>query len=236
MDIYLHDEFIHNLETPREVVPTLVKMFRPASVLDVGCGIGTWLKVFEEQGVKDIVGIDGDHVNRKLLKILPDNFLVRDLTKPWDLGRKFDLLISLEVAEHLPESCSDLFIEALVKHADVILFSAAIPGQGGQNHLNEQWPTFWQQKFLKHGYYVHDTIRPLFWNNDNIQWWYRQNIFLVNRQPGDPGLLNIVHPVLFSERTRDLELIERGEIGIERALHILSKTLRKFIEKKIGSR
>src|SRR5260221_12957101 len=143
MSIYHHSEAVHNMETPRQVVPKIMDMLHPKSVLDVGCGIGTWLKAFEEEGVLDLLGLDGDHVDKRLLKIRPTQFKIQNLMNRWSVNRKFDLVISFEVAEHLPAQTSDLFVEMLVNHSDTILFSAAVPKQEGQNHLNEQWPSYW---------------------------------------------------------------------------------------------
>lgn len=193
---YIHTELIHNLNAPKEVVPILLDLVKPTSVLDVGCGTGTWLKVFEEAGIHDYIGIDADYLDKKLLKIPDAKFKALDLSKSWTLHRKFDLVISLEVAEHLPEDSADLFVASLACHADTIVFSAAVPGQGGQNHINEQWPTYWQEKFLKHGFYFHDAIRPLIWNNEHVDWWYRQNIFLATKYKSDIEINSreFIHP------------------------------------------
>src|ERR1041385_1528730 len=136
---YLHTEDVHNMESPREVVPVIMKVVNPSSVVDVGCGTGTWLKAFEEAGVADILGVDSNDVSPSQLKIPASKFRAVDLTAPWQLDRKFDLAISLEVAEHLPEDKATQFVAAIAGTADYVIFSAAIPGQGGQNHLNEQW-------------------------------------------------------------------------------------------------
>jgi len=232
MEIYRHTESVHNLETPRHVVPEIVRQLQPKSVLDVGCGIGTWLKVFEEQGVVDILGLDGEHVDRSLLKINPNQFKVQNLLTTWSLSRKFDLVVSLEVAEHLPEHVSDSFVETLVKHGNSILFSAAIPKQDGQNHLNEQWPSYWQEKFRKHGFYFHDVLRHLFWGNPEVQWWYSQNMFLITDEPQFKPILSLVHPSLFLERTRVAEAALEGDLGVKLSASILMKALRKWIGKK----
>ena len=147
----------------RWIISESKKVPEGSKVLDVGCGIGTWLKAFEECGVKDYLGLDGNHVNRSLLKIPAEKFRVQNLLESFRLNRKFDLVISLEVAEHLDEKISDQFVKGLVEHGETIVFSAAIPYQSGQNHVNEQWPAYWQQKFEKHGYYFHDVIRPKIW-------------------------------------------------------------------------
>lgn len=211
---YLHTAEIHNLTAPRAVVPFILDSVRIKSVLDVGCGTGTWLKAFEEIGISDYLGIDGDYVNKSSLEIPEDKFVAFDLRQPWDLKRRFDLVISLEVAEHLPEESSDLFVEALVRHSETIIFSAAIPGQGGQNHLNEQWPDYWQRKFLKHGFYFHDVIRPLIWDNNKVEWWYKQNIFLLNKEPSKANIHNWVHPDAFREKAKIINEIFQGKLGI----------------------
>ncbi len=124
--LYIHEENVHNLTAPREVIPIIMSITTPKSVLDVGCGIGTWLKVFEEHGIKDYLGVDGNYVDFKKLKISQEKFHTQDLREYWSLNRKFDLVISLEVAEHLPEANADQFVKILVEHSDSIIFSAAI--------------------------------------------------------------------------------------------------------------
>jgi SAM-dependent methyltransferase len=191
-----------------------MERFKPKSILDVGCGIGTWLKVFEDYGVRDFLGIDGDFVDRTMLKISESNFYPQDLTKHWYLGRKFDLVICLEVAEHLPKQAADSFVKALVEHGDIIVFSAAVPGQGGQNHINEQWPSYWQDKFSKYGYYFHDDIRPLIWANEKVECWYRQNMFIVSREVSTSKILPVIHPDLFKEYLITLESIKNRKYGV----------------------
>lgn len=238
--LYIHTEAIHNLSSPRLVVPIVLGLAKPKSVLDVGCGIGTWLKAFEENGVSDYIGVDGNYVDRSLLKVPDSKFIPHDLRKDWSLERKFDLVVSLEVAEHLPEQVADQLIKVLINHGDTILFSAAIPGQGGQNHLNEQWPEYWQDKFLQHGYYFHDVIRPLIWANQNIEWWYKQNIFLVKKNIKIESLpfnsLSVVHPELFSShKKKEAEFYQSlvgGKQGYRLALKVLINSI-KFSLKKI---
>ncbi|NJN42414.1 MAG: class I SAM-dependent methyltransferase [Flammeovirgaceae bacterium] len=218
------------MKAPREVVPILMEMIRFNSVLDVGCGTGTWLKVFSENGITDFLGVDQDHQNRSLL-IPPANFKVIDLHQPFDVGRKFDLIVALEVAEHLHEISADTFIDSLLRHGDTILFSAAIPGQGGQNHLNEQWPEYWQQKFRQRGFFLNDFLRRKIWNNQNIEWWYRQNILLVTKsKPDEDQMISVVHPELFNQVIQNNTLSEKslieGRHGVRISLKILVNALR----------
>lgn len=161
-----------------EIVPIVNELINPKSVIDVGCGTGIWLSVFRRHGIKDIYGVDGDYIDPSCLEINKEDFLAHDLTIPFSIQRTFDLVVSLEVAEHLSIEYSDLFIETLTQLGPAILFSAAIPCQGGLNHLNEQWPEFWIDLFSRKEYRVIDCIRKKVWQNMNVEWWYAQNIFL----------------------------------------------------------
>ena len=118
------------------------------------------------------------------------------------INRRFDLAICLEVAEHLSPDIGIHLVKLLTNLSDVILFSAAVPHQGGINHINEQWAEYWQEIFAEHGYEYYDVIRPKIWNNKNVKWWYKQNSFLVvkkNTFDFEPtkNIHNLIHPELF---------------------------------------
>jgi hypothetical protein len=236
---YVHTRETHNLTAAREMVPYFISLLKPQSVADVGCGIGSWLKVFEENGITDILGIDGDYVNKDLLYIRKDQLMTTDLEKPVSITRKFDLVMSLEVAEHLKPEVAETFVETLVGLGDVIVFSAAIPQQGGQNHLNEQWPTYWRDIFRKHGYYFYDVFRQHFWNNKKIDWWYRQNIFLVAKEGVEEkyhfnqGFNEMIHPELFQSKTNMINDFINGDIGVANSFKIFKKAFFKAVSKRI---
>lgn len=161
------------------VAITLRGWFSIDSLLDVGCAKGTWLSVWRDEGVQDIQGVDGDYVDRNMLAIPADRFSARDLSHPFDFSRRFDLVQSLEVAEHIPAAAADIFVDNLVRHASgLILFSAAPPGQGGEFHVNEQSYDYWRQKFAAHGYVACDCLRPRLAGNGQISFWYRYNTLL----------------------------------------------------------
>ena len=197
-----------SLESARRVVPAVVEWLGLKSVCDVGCGIGTWLHAFEERGVTDVRGFDGDYVDRTMLMIDPAKFSPHDLKTALTVDRTFDLAMSLEVAEHLPESSAATFVESLVALAPAVLFSAAIPMQGGEDHINERWQSYWARLFAAHGYTIVDCVRPRFWHDDGVEFWYRQNSILyvketeLDRYPNLPKTLvgepaypfDIVHP------------------------------------------
>ena len=162
----------------QHIVPLALAIVPARSVLDVGCGTGHFLRAFREAGVADIMGIDGDHVPRDQLVIESRHFVPGDLTQGFDLKRRYDLVVSLEVAEHLPPASAETFVTSLVRHASVVVFSAAIPFQGGTAHLNEQWQSYWARLFASHGYQAYDPFRPVIWRDAQVAWWYRQNIML----------------------------------------------------------
>jgi SAM-dependent methyltransferase len=166
----------------KTVVSLILALVKPQSVVDVGCGLGTWLSVFKQFGVEDVLGIDGEHVDRSMLEIPGEQFLALDLSRPIKIDRQFDLVVSLEVAEHLPEECAKTFIQCLTKLAPIVLFSAAIPFQGGTGHLNEQWPDYWANHFRENGYQAIDCIRKQVWQDDQVDWWYAQNILIFARK------------------------------------------------------
>jgi SAM-dependent methyltransferase len=165
-------------QSAEAIVPIVMELLSPVSVCDVGCGLGAWLRVFEEQGVQDVLGIDSEGMPHDRLEIPADRFLARDLSKGLELDRTFDLAVSLEVAEHLPPEAGPAFVQALARLAPAVLFSAAIPNQGGRNHLNEQWPDYWEREFSASGYVAVDCIRSRIWQDDRIPFWYRQNTVL----------------------------------------------------------
>ncbi|MDR0519072.1 MAG: class I SAM-dependent methyltransferase [Clostridiales Family XIII bacterium] len=177
----------------RTMLGYVISKLHPSSVLDIGCGVGTWCRAALDCGVTDITGVDGEYVDRSLLYIDENHFVPHDLTKELRLGRKFDLAVSLEVAEHIDEEFSDMFIQNICQHADIILFSAAPPRQGGTEHVNEQPLSYWQKKFLMHDYIFVDGLRGHFWNDSSIEAWYRQNAVLVVKQ-SEYGRISALFP------------------------------------------
>ena len=129
-------------------------------------------------GRASVLVLDGDYVERAQLRVPVEMFGATDLSRPFRLGRGFDLVISLEVGEHLPPEVASDFVGSLVAHSDMVMFSAAIPRHGGVHHVNEQWPSYWRQLFAEHEYQLFDVIRPRIWSDRRVAFWYRQNMLL----------------------------------------------------------
>ncbi len=208
-DEFFRDRHARTVYAAETVLGILLPALPPvSSAIDVGCGVGTWLSVLARQGVTGIQGVDGPWVDVANLVIPRENFVHHDLRQDRDFGRRFDLAMSLEVAEHLPAERAAGFVGWLTGLSDIVLFSAATPQQGGKNHFNEQWQDYWAELFAARDYVPADFIRARIWDDSRIATWYRQNLLVYvrrNRLPelrlqhgaGTPGPLSIVHPEVF---------------------------------------
>jgi len=192
----------------------VTEILSPSSVIDFGSGTGAWLAAFRAAGVETILGLEGGTPDSTQLRIDQSAIRHANFEESIDVGRRFDLAMSVEVAEHLPDSAAARFVESMTSHADAVLFSAAIPGQGGAFHLNERWPTYWAELFDGHGFECFDPFRDRLWSDDRVEWWYRQNIVLYARgiaatrlrtrgyEAGKPRCL--VQPALYERTLVDL--------------------------------
>lgn len=204
-DVY-SDAFFADVErtaagSARRVVPVAVREWRPAHVVDVGCGEGIWAAAFEALGVPAL-GIDGDYVRpgRRLVR----RFLPWDLATPLPALGRFDLCVCLEVAEHLPAAAADGLVAGLAELSDRILFSAAVPGQGGTGHVNEQPHDYWLERFDRLGFAADEAWRDRFATEGEVAWWYQRNMVVLERReprPPDPPRLDAGAPA----RRRGLE-------------------------------
>jgi SAM-dependent methyltransferase len=166
-----------SLRSARVIVPRLLSHINVRSVVDIGCGLGTWLRAFQESGVADVAGYDGAYIDRAALLIDERLFSSVDLREDFSIPRRFDLAISLEVAEHLPENCANSLVYRLTTVAPAVLFSAAIPGQGGREHLNEQWQDYWRNIFSSYSFYPVDLIRPSVRGRSDVELCYQQEAY-----------------------------------------------------------
>src|SRR5262245_54459582 len=164
---YDHGQNRHTLEGAADALFSILGSNIPRSLLDVGCGTGTWLRAASDLGVAEVFGVDGI-VPEASLHISKDLVSQQDLSKTFNLARRFDVALCLEVAEHLPEEAADSLITSIVAHSDMVLFSAACPGQPGQHHINCQWPIYWQDLFNQRGYACDDSVRWKIWDDSRI--------------------------------------------------------------------
>lgn len=172
-----------SVESANVVVPLVVDLLHPTRVLDVGCGEGAWLAPFAASGAQ-ILGLDGDYVDRDRLLIPAGAFRAHDLSTPVPaeiVAWGADLALCLEVAEHLPADRAVGLIADLTACADTLLFSAAVPGQGGYGHINEQPHEFWITLLEDAGFAVSRVLQRRLAADERIAWWYRNNLLLARR-------------------------------------------------------
>jgi hypothetical protein len=169
------------------------------SVVDFGCGIGGWLAAAKSLDATVFRGFEGDWIRKTPTLIDQSCIEVVDLSvESPKLERRYDLCMSLEVAEHLPEKVAGRFCDDLTGASDFVLFSAAIPGQGGAGHVNEQFIDYWIELFWQRHYVPLDLIRPYIQNDKQIYWWLRQNMICFVRYDvliERPSLLSRMAPL-----------------------------------------
>lgn len=247
---YIEESYSHLVSTRPSalaIIPEVIKLVQPKSVIDLGCGIGVWLSVFKELGVEDISGVDGDWVDQERLKIQKDCFISADLRQPFNLGKQFDLAVSVEVAEHLPRESAEDFVDSLVKLAPVVLFSAAVPFVPGNMHINCQWPSWWAKHFYSRGYVVIDCIRNKVWSNEKVMWAYSQGIMIfVNEKllenypllkaeyhESDLFHLDRIHPKYYLKILKGLNAeIILQEIGVVKVMTLFPGLVKKALIKR----
>jgi SAM-dependent methyltransferase len=183
-------------DAPARIVDCILSFVQPASVVDVGCGNADFLECFQRRGIADIQGVDLP-IDPKLLRIPAERFTPHDLSKPFSAPRRYELVVSLEVGEHLPESAADVLVDTIVGLGDVVVFSAAVPEQGGFRHINLQWQDYWAEKFRARGFVAVDCLRDRIWKDDAIPVFYRQNVLMYVRNEALPN-----YPVLQAEHAR----------------------------------
>ena len=176
-DNKFYSDIATRLDSSKEILNFFFNILKPKSVLDVGCGRGAWLKTAKELGVNTIYGIDGNWNDGKEIdkEIV---FKSVELNNSFNLDRQFDLTLCLEVVEHLKKDSAENIISSLVKTSNIILFSAAFKYQGGVGHVNENLHSYWANLFFKYNFLPFDIVRPIFWDNKKVAYWYRQNTFL----------------------------------------------------------
>lgn len=191
------------------VAPMLAEILEPRSVVDVGCGEGWWANAFAEQGC-EVLGIDDAAKPPAGSALTAETWMQHDLTKPlpFTVGR-YDVAVCLEVGEHLPARYADQLVDDLTRIAPTVIWSAAIPGQGGHHHVNEQWPEYWTSRFQTRGMAYSPVPRAWIWDDPRVEPWYKQNLIIFSREPDrHPAVfgsahmapLTIVHPMLWSHR------------------------------------
>ncbi len=223
----------------RDVFLEILAMFpHIGSAVDIGCGAGGWLAALDQLGIKNFLGVDGPWVPKGLSHIPPEKFMIHDLAESFPVVGRYDLAISLEVAEHFMPERAEAFVAYLTERADIVLFAAAIPKQGGTRHYNEQFPSFWAKLFEQNGFMLLDIMRRKFWAHDTLPVWYKQNLLVAVKKgaqlpqgvTGKETPWDIVHPEMYQLK---LTLYEKGCYDAYAKVARLEDDLRKCREQSV---
>jgi len=188
-------------------------------ILDVGCGEAWWSEAFWNAGAAHV-----DSIDHPVPELTAEGVKVQDvnLEEPYVLDRGYSLAVCLEVAEHLSPAAGDELVRQLCRAARAIVWSAAIPGQGGSGHLNEQWPAYWEERFAEHGWAFVDPWRDALWGDPDVEPWYQQNLLLAVPSSGHGQAVRpLVHPEIWrwriEERDQLWNRLRDAEAAIEAA-------------------
>jgi SAM-dependent methyltransferase len=233
-DGFYREQMEGSYRSARRYVAFVMQLLRPRRVVDVGCGRGTWLKAFRDHGADECTGFDGPWNSQANMVDGRIAFTPVDLNRPIPLaGDRYDLALSLEVAEHLEPGSAPGFVESLTRLADVVMFAAAFTGQGGIHHVNERPHTYWAGLFAQHGYLPYDLFRPAFWGDPEVQFWYQQNTFLYVRRGGaleetlaraghrplqNVAFMDCIHPALYEAHRQQVGLAPALRRAVGRAI------------------
>lgn len=225
-----HAEIEKRKYSNSQLAQAIVATLGPQSVVDVGCGIGLLIREIAASGA-DVLGLEGTWLDEDSMVLASDSYKRLDLEQPFSLDRRFDVCCSIEVAEHLAPERADSFVSNLCSLSDAVVFSAAIGGQGGKGHKNEQWQEYWCKKFLNNGYGTYDPFRNIFRRDPNILPWFQQNVllFLHDRNPVcekltekkiAPEIANMILPTYHDKIVRRTRQHLRRRLLAERAKRV----------------
>ena len=243
----------YNYPAAKAVVPIVCNFFTPKKVIDFGCGVGCWLKAFDEYcELEKMMGLEGDWLSKEKLMIPEKNIRYVDFMMGQELSfeDKYDLAICLEVAEHIDEENGEHLLNNMTRASDIILFSAAIPQQGGDGHINERWQSYWVKKFQQREYVCLDILRPIMWNNQEVLAHYRQNMFLyvnekmIEKMPelqpylNNKPLIDVVHPEIYSQQRVARKIIEKNKADkvLAKKYFDMFSLITKWMDKEFNGR
>jgi SAM-dependent methyltransferase len=192
---------VMSITSAEELIPMITSRYQPMSVADVGCGTGAFAQEFINNGVNDVRGYEGIWMKGAKTILPKDRYVFCDLTEKIITDRIYDICLCLEVAEHLDVKYAKVLVESLTAMSNRVVFSAAIPKQGGNHHVNEQWPEYWSRLFAEKGFILDWDPRISIWDNSRIAPCYRQNLLVFHkseiREVSPP--LPMVHPAIWTD-------------------------------------
>jgi SAM-dependent methyltransferase len=188
--IYDSDYYEKTVEGPAvrsagRIADSILGDFKPASLIDVGCGTGALLDALRERGC-EVFGLEYAEAALRYCHNRGLNVAKFDLERDvFTENRTFDVAVSMEVAEHLPERVADRYVDLLISLSRIVVFTAAPPGQPGTDHVNEHPPSYWISKFQRRGFEhleeLSERWRETWKAAGDVSSWYHQNLMIFRR-------------------------------------------------------
>ncbi len=187
-DRYYKRHLVQYRDWENKVGKYLYDELKPNSVLDLGCGVGSYLEGFFDAGCRDLLGIELNFDKAK--KYIVDNiffFIVEgDATIELNLNRKFDCIISFEVGEHIEPNGTEMFINNLTSYSNkYIILTVAPPGQRGTGHINLRDRDFWIKSIVIKGFlYRKDLVEKYkkVWKKFNVEKYIINNLMVFKKR------------------------------------------------------
>jgi SAM-dependent methyltransferase len=186
----LYDKYYYERVVEPEIIrsapiiaESLVRDFNPQSVIDIGCGTGTLLLELKKRGVNTL-GLEYSQAGLENCRVKGLSVQHFNIESGKAIAEKADLAISTEVAEHLPAKCADKYVDILTSISNTVIVTAATPGQGGLDHVNEQPNEYWIGKFSQRDFqYQKEFTMQLRkeWQEKNTTDWYYSNVMVFKR-------------------------------------------------------
>lgn len=209
----------------------------PNSFLDIGGGAGSWCAAAKNLGVQRVRLVDACPPNQVIPELSQEEQVQANLEEGIPNQGQFDLVICIEVIEHLTDHAASRLIKQMTSFSNFILFSAAIPGQGGIGHISERLHEYWHNKFSQFKFDKYDVIRPMLISRSDISSIHRQNLFIYAKKECSHSLADL------PQICDDMELIRaehlkslyhKEPIDLRTALGSIPNALKRSIGRRVG--
>ncbi len=186
-DKYYERHFAQYRKWENKIGEYLYEELKPNSVLDLGCGVGSYLEGFLNAGCKNLLGIElsFSDVEKYIVEDIRSHIIEGDVTTSLNLNRKFDCVISFEVGEHIAPYGTEKFIDNLILCSDrYIILTAAPPGQRGTGHINLRSKDFWIESIVSKGFLYREDLVEKYrvkWKEFNVEKYILNNLMVFKK-------------------------------------------------------